>query len=165
MNFELRVGGSIVFEVCESMSNKKIPVPDETSPESPYLAIDGVDLSVSDGGPNPIREKSFTFAITVIRLCKRLQAVREYVVSRQLLKSGTSVGANVEEAMAASSRRDFLHKMTIASKEARETVYWLRLLDESDLMPDIDVGAELEDALELVRLLTSIVKTTKESTR
>jgi four helix bundle protein len=119
---------------------------------------------VSDKGPNPIRGKSFAFAITVIRLFKRLQGVREFVVSNRLLKSGTSVGANVEEAMAASSRRDFLHKMTIASKEARESVYWLRLLDESDLAPDIDVNAELEDAQELVRLLTSIVKTTKEST-
>ena len=107
----------------------------------------------------------FAFAVTVIRLFKRLQSVREYAVSNQLLKSGTSVGANVEEAMAASSRRDFLHKMSIASKEAREAVYWLRLIDQSDLVTNIDVGAELEDAQELVRLLTSIVKTTGESTQ
>ena len=147
------------------MSEKKLLSPDEQLPESRYQAIVDFDLMVSDKSPNPIREKSFAFAITVIRLFKRLQSAREFVVSNQLLKSGTSIGANVEEAMAASSRRDFLHKMSISSKEARESVYWLRLIDQSDLAPDIDVGAELEDAQELVRLLTSIVKTTKESTR
>ena len=146
------------------MSEKKRLIPSEQMPESLYQAVVDFDLMVSDKGPNPIREKSFTFAITVIRLYKRLQSAREYVVSKQLLKSGTSIGANVEEAMAASSRRDFLHKMSISSKEARESVYWLRLIDQSDLAPDIDVGAELEDAQELVRLLTSIVKTTREST-
>jgi len=147
------------------MSEKKFLSPDERLSESRYQAIVDFDLVVSDKSPNPIREKSFAFAITVIRLFKRLQSAREFVVSNQLLKSGTSIGANVEEAMAASSRRDFLHKMSISSKEARESVYWLRLIDQSDLAPDIDVGAELEDAQELVRLLTSIVKTTKESTR
>jgi four helix bundle protein len=147
------------------MSEKKPLSPDEQMSESRYQAVVDFDLMVSDKGPNPIREKSFTFAITVIRLFKRLQSAHEYVVSKQLLKAGTSIGANVEEAMAASSRRDFLHKMSIASKEARESVYWLRLIDQSDLAPDIDVGAELEDAQELVRLLTSIVKTTRESTR
>ena len=146
------------------MSEKKFLSPDERLSESRYQAIVDFDLVVSDKSPNPIREKSFAFAITVIRLFKRLQSAREYVVSNQLLKSGTSIGANVEEAMAASSRRDFLNKMSIASKEARESVYWLRLIDQSDLAPDIDVGAELEDAQELVRLLTSIVKTTREST-
>ena len=146
------------------MSEKKRLIPSEQMPESRYQAVVDFDLMVSDKGPNPIREKSFTFAITVIHLYKRLQSAREYVVSKQLLKSGTSIGANVEEAMAASSRRDFLHKMSISSKEARESVYWLRLIDQSDLAPDIDVGAELEDAQELVRLLTSIVKTTREST-
>ena len=146
------------------MSEKKLLSPDEQLPESRYQAIVDFDLVVSDKSPNPIREKSFAFAITVIRLFKRLQSAREFVVSNQLLKSGTSIGANVEEAMAASSRRDFLHKMSISSKEARESVYWLRLIDQSDLAPDIDVGAELEDAQELVRLLTSIVKTTREST-
>ena len=147
------------------MSGDKPWVPDEELAFLPYSTGYEIDLNVSDGVSNPIREKSFAFAVKVIRLFKRLQSVREYVVSNQLLKSGTSVGANVEEAMAASSRRDFLHKMSIASKEARETVYWLRLIDQSDLVTDIDVGAELENAQELVRLLTSIVKTTGESTQ
>ncbi|MFQ5613627.1 MAG: four helix bundle protein, partial [Anaerolineae bacterium] len=85
-----------------------------------------------------------------------------YVLSKQLLRSGTSIGANVEEAGAAQSRKDFLPKMSIASKEARETRYWLQLLQESGLV-DVDVGRELELVDELIRILTSIVKTTGEN--
>ena len=118
---------------------------------------------VAEASSNPVRAKSFEFALSTINLYKTLQANREYAVSKQVLRSGTSIGANVEEGVAASSRRDFLRKMTIASKEARETVYWFRLLDESDLVTDIDVQSELGEAGELVRLLTAIVKTTKES--
>ncbi len=75
-----------------------------------------------------IKEKSYSFALQVIELYKELMKQNEYVLSRQLLKSGTSIGANVEEALAGQSRADFLSKMSIASKEARETKYWLRLL-------------------------------------
>lgn len=75
-----------------------------------------------------IQEKSFQFALQVIQLYRELQNEREYVLSKQLLRSGTSIGANVEEASAAQSRNDFIAKMSIASKEARETCYWLRLL-------------------------------------
>jgi len=128
-----------------------------------YSAVEFDEIGVADGSSSPVREKSFAFSLAVIRLYTRLQKMNEYVVSKQLLRSGTSIGANIEEAMAASSRRDFLHRMTIASKEARESVYWLRLLDESDLAPDLSVDGELESARELVRLLTSIVKTTKGS--
>ena len=120
-------------------------------------------VGVAEASPNPIREKSFAFALLMIDLYKRLQADREYVISKQLLRSGTSVGANVEEATAAESRRDFIHTMTIASQEARESMYWLRLLSESNLVPGIDVTAELEHAHELVRMLTSIVKSTSQS--
>ena len=120
-------------------------------------------VGVAEASPNPIREKSFAFALLMIDLYKRLQADREYVISKQLLRSGTSVGANVEEATAAESRRDFIHKMTIASKEARESMYWLRLLAESELVPGIDVASELENVHELVRMLTSIVKSTSQS--
>jgi four helix bundle protein len=96
-------------------------------------------VGVAEASPNPIRQKSFAFALVTIDLYKRLQADREYVISKQLLRSGTSVGANVEEATAAESRRDFIHKMTLASKEARESMYWLRLLSESTLTPGLDV--------------------------
>lgn len=106
-----------------------------------------------------IQKKSFEFAQEIIRLYRELQDQREYVLSRQLLRSGTSIGANVEEATAAQSRNDFVAKMSIASKEARETRYWLRLLQESKLV-DIDVTSQLIHVDELIRILTSIVKTT-----
>ena len=120
-------------------------------------------VGVAEASPNPIREKSFAFALVTIDLYKQLQADREYVISKQLLRSGTSVGANVEEATAAESRRDFIHKMTLASKEARESMYWLRLLSESSLVPGLNVSKELAHAHELVRMLTSIVKSTSQS--
>ena len=120
-------------------------------------------FGVSESSANPIRDKSFAFALSTIDLYKRLQDCREYVLSKQLLRSGTSIGANVEEATAAESRRDFIHKMTLASKEARESMYWLRLLAESNLAPGLDVTTELTQAHELVRMLTSIVKSTSRS--
>ena len=120
-------------------------------------------FGVGEASPNPIREKSFEFSLVTIDLYKRLQADREFVISKQLLRSGTSIGANVEEATAAESRRDFIHKMALASKEARESMYWLRLLSKSNLVPGLDVSAELAHAHELVRMLTSIVKSASKS--
>lgn len=111
---------------------------------------------------SPIQQKSFAFSLTIIKLYKELQRRNEYVISKQLLRSGTSIGANVEEGNAAQSKKDFLSKFSIASKEARETKYWLRLLAESDLV-SINVTAELDQVEELIRILTAIVKTTSES--
>jgi four helix bundle protein len=108
-----------------------------------------------------VHEKSFLFALEVIELFKTLQSEREYVLSKQLLRSGTSIGANVEEALAGQSRRDFLAKMAIASKEARETRYWLLLLQKSKLTK-LELNSAIEDNDELIRILTSIVKTTEE---
>ena len=76
----------------------------------------------------PVREKSYRFALDAIRLRRTLVAAREYDISRQMVRSATSVGANIEEALAAQSKRDFAARMTIASKEAREAQYWLRLI-------------------------------------
>ncbi len=112
---------------------------------------------------NVIKDKSFAFALGVISICRRLQEHREYVLSRQLLKSGTSVGANVEEAQAAQSRADFLSKMSIAAKEARETHYWLRLLRDCGDFPAIQIQSSIDNCDEILRILTSIVKTTAES--
>src|SRR5690349_9012736 len=98
-----------------------------------------------------IRKKSFEFALVIISLYRKLQEQREYVLSKQLLRSGTSIGANVEEACAGQSRKDFLAKMSIASKEARETKYWLLLLHHSKLV-DIDVTNELREADEIIRI-------------
>ena len=109
-----------------------------------------------------IREKSFDFALGLIELFKVLKANHEFVISRQLHRSGTSIGANVEEANAGQSRRDFLSKMSVALKKARETRYWLSLLDRSQLV-SMDVRPHLQGVDELIRLLSSIVKTTKES--
>ncbi|MGA3163216.1 MAG: four helix bundle protein [Verrucomicrobiota bacterium] len=109
-----------------------------------------------------IREKSFLFALAIIELFKKLRAEHEYVLSKQLLRSGTSIGANVEEALAGQSRKDFLAKMAVASKEARETRYWLVLLQESGLAR-IELNPALKNIDELIRILTSIVKTTAEN--
>ena len=110
-----------------------------------------------------VREKSYAFALMVINLCQGLTQEKEYVLSRQLLKSGTSIGANVEEALAGQSRKDFISKMAIASKESRETIYWLRLLRDSGLAKPDAVSDLLDEAKALSRILTSIVKTTKET--
>ena len=106
----------------------------------------------------PIRSKSFEIALKIIRLSTKLQQQREFVISNQLVRSGTGIGANVEEAQAGQSRKDFLSKMAIASKEARETKYWLRLIEKAGIA-GVDVREELEDAEELIRILTAIVKT------
>ena len=110
-----------------------------------------------------IQRKSFAFALQIIKLYSKLREQHEYVLAKQLLRSGTSIGANIEEASAGQSRKDFLAKMAVASKEARETRYWLRLLRESDLV-ELDVRNELNSVDELIRILTSIVKTTSEGT-
>jgi len=109
-----------------------------------------------------VREKSFAFALDVISLYKQLQSEKEFVLSRQMLRSGTSIGANIEEALAGQSRRDFLAKMSIASKEARETRYWLVLLQQSKLTK-LDLKPAISQVESLIRILTSIVKTTAES--
>ncbi len=105
---------------------------------------------------------SFDFSIQIIGLYKILIANKEYILSKQLLRSATSIGANVEEAMAAQSRKDFISKMSIASKEARETRYWLRLLEKSKLV-DIDYSAYLNSAEHIINILTKNVKTSQET--
>ncbi len=107
-----------------------------------------------------IGKKSFDFAIKVVKIYSLLKKQNEFVISKQLLKSGTSIGANVQEASAAESKKDFIHKMSIASKEARETLYWIKLLNESNLVK-IDVEGLLTDLNEIIKILTSIVKTSQ----
>jgi four helix bundle protein len=109
-----------------------------------------------------IKEKSFEFALSTIDLYRDLVKEKEFVISRQLLKSATSIGANVEEALAAQSRRDFISKMSIASKEARETRYWLRLINESHLL-NKDLSHSMREVEEINKILTSIVKSSQES--
>ena len=86
----------------------------------------------------------------------------EFILSKQLVKAGTSIGANTEEATAAQSRKDFISKMSISSKEARETNYWLRLLRDSQLCNNIDFSHTIKESEEIIAILTSIVKTTQK---
>jgi len=111
---------------------------------------------------NVIQTKSYQFALAVIGLNKRLIDKKEYVISRQLLKSATSIGANIEEALAGQSRKDFISKMTIALKEARETRYWLNLLYDSHLF-NIDLTNYINQIEEIIKILTSIVKSSQEN--
>jgi four helix bundle protein len=121
-------------------------------------------MAEEEARPNPIREKSYAFALTIVKAVRELQrGEKEYVLSKQLLRCGTSIGANVVEVGAAQSRADFIAKMSIASREARETLYWLRLMQDSQLLDTATSGPLIEQADELVRLLTSIVKTTRET--
>ena len=111
---------------------------------------------------NKIQELSFEFAIMVIELYKIMIEKKEYVLSKQLLRSGTSVGANIEEAIAAQSRRDFISKMSIASKEARETRYWIRLLDKTRMI-EMDYTNYLNKIEHIINILTKIVKSSQDA--
>ena len=115
-------------------------------------------MSKENGRENIIVERSFAFALRIIEVYKGLSAEREFVLSKQLLRSGTSIGANVMEATAAVSKREFAQKMAIASKEARETRYWLELLTRSVLTQQ-NLTNELHEINQLINILTAIVKT------
>ena len=110
-----------------------------------------------------IQEKSFRFAVRIVNLCKYLQAEKkEYVLSKQVLRSGTSIGANVAEAQQAQSRPDFISKLNVSLKEAYETNYWLRLLRETQYLSQEAFESIIADCSEVEKLLISIIKTTKE---
>ena len=110
-----------------------------------------------------IVERSFEFAVRVVRLCRFLdeQDRSTRTLASQLLRSGTSIGANIEEAQAGQSKADFIAKMSISRKEARETLYWLRLLKAADIVEANKLDDITREADELVRILTSIVKTSQ----
>ncbi len=113
---------------------------------------------------NVIAEKSKAFALRIIRLARFLSEEKhEYVLSRQILRSGTSIGANIREAARGQSRADFYTKLTIALKEADETAYWLELLHESGYIPTKAYDSLYADSQELIRLLTAITRTLKQN--
>jgi len=99
--------------------------------------------------------------LLTIEIYKEMKLQNEYVLSKQLLRSGTSIGANVEEALAGISKKDFIAKMSISSKEARETRYWLRLIDKSNIV-QIELLKTLQDIESIINILTKIVKTSQE---
>ena len=112
---------------------------------------------------NILEAKSFQFAVRTVKLCKHLREEKnEWTLSKQLLRSGTSIGANVVESQQAQSRPDFISKLCIALKEASETNYWLRLLHATEYLSEKEYVSIHSDCKELEKLLTSIIKTTKE---
>ena len=108
-----------------------------------------------------VKDKSYAFALRTIALARWLKVLKEFEIAGQVLRSGTAIGANVEEALAGVSRADFIAKMSITSKEARETHYWLRLLRDSKIVPKAKISPLADESLELIRMLTAIVKTSQ----
>lgn len=107
-----------------------------------------------------ISKRTFDFSVHIIQLADTLEQKRRFILANQLLRSGTGIGANVQEATAAESRKDFIHKMSIASKEARETLYWLQLIKVAE--KDVEgIDERLSEITSIVRILTKIVKTSQ----
>ena len=112
--------------------------------------------------PNVIEEKSFAFAVRIVNLCRYLRETKsEFVLSKQLLRSGTSIGANVAEAQQAQSTLDFVSKMSISLKEASETKYWIKLLFAANYLTESESTSILNDCIELEKILVSIIKSSK----
>ena len=112
---------------------------------------------------NVIQVKTYAFAVRIVRLYQYLvKSKNEYVLSKQLLRSGTSIGANVEEAIGGQSDKDFYAKMTIAYKEARETHYWLRLLTDTSYLSNEESESLLSDIEEILKIIGSIQRTMKQ---
>ena len=113
-----------------------------------------------DGKPYDICERTFEFAIRIVKFCSVLNESpgTGWVLAKQLLRSGTSVGANVEEGQSAQSKADFISKYSIARKEVRETRYWLRLIKASDIAADLNTKSLIDEAEQLYKILTTIIK-------
>jgi len=113
---------------------------------------------------NILKTKSYAFALKVIKLYQKLSSEKkEFVLSKQILRSGTSIGANIEEANQAESKRDFIHKLGIAQKEANETHYWIRLLTDSNFLEQNTSVILKDDCEELIKLITASIKTAKNN--
>jgi four helix bundle protein len=109
-----------------------------------------------------LKNKSFCFAVRIVNLYKYLcEDKKEFVLSKQILRSGTSVGAMVREAEYSESKADFVHKMAIAQKEINETIYWLELLKETEYISNKEFESISADAIEIIKMLTSSIKTAK----
>jgi four helix bundle protein len=106
-----------------------------------------------------VKRRSYDFALSIVELCVQLKEQKHFEMASQLLRAGTSIGANVEEALAGYTRKDFVAKMAVASKEARESRYWLRLLTDASILQDKGVNGLLDRSEELIKILTKIVKT------
>jgi four helix bundle protein len=115
---------------------------------------------------NVLKDKSFRFAVRIVYLYRYLnEEKREFVISKQVLRSGTSVGAMVREAEHSESTADFIHKLAIAQKEINETIYWFELLKETEYISPDEFESINSDAVEIIKLITSILKTTKQNNK
>ena len=110
---------------------------------------------------NVVKNKSFAFAIRIVNFYKILIERKEFILSKQLVRSGTSVGANVREAVNAQSKADFIHKLSISQKECDESIYWLELLKATDYINEVEFTSMNDDAVELLKIIRSIIITTK----
>ena len=111
---------------------------------------------------NVLKTKSFRFAVRIVELYKYLwDSKKEFIISKQILRSGTSVGANIREAEHSESKSDFVHKMAIAQKEINETLYWLELLNVSNCINTKQFNSINADAVEIIKLITTSIKTAK----
>lgn len=113
---------------------------------------------------NVILEKSYAFAIRIVMLHRHLvKTTHHYDLARQILKSGTSVGANIEEAIGGNSRKEFVHKLSIAYRETRETRFWIRLFRDTQILSTTESESLLSDCEELLKIIGTIIKTTKNN--
>ena len=113
--------------------------------------------------PNIIRDKSYNFSLNSIKLVRDLsKSTESYIIAKQLIRSTTSVGANIEEALAGFTKKDFIHKMSIALKECSESKYWLRLIKDLELIKNGAADSLLNECDEIRKILTSIIKTSQE---
>ena len=113
---------------------------------------------------NILVDKSFKFAIRIVKLYKYLcDSKKEYVLSKQLLRSGTSIGANINEAQEAQSKNDFMSKLSISLKEARKSKYWIKLFKKTGYLSKSEANSIIEDLVEILKLLISIIKSTKQN--
>jgi four helix bundle protein len=117
---------------------------------------------MNEGKENIIVQKPYAFALDIISLYKLLVEKKEYVLSKQILRSGTSIGANIHEAVSGQSKKDFIHKLGIAVKEVRETLYWLNLLKDSDYITSDQFNKLNNSCDKIIKILNSIILTTKE---
>ena len=113
---------------------------------------------------NPVVDKSFVFAIEVVKVCRKLSGEKkEFVLSKQLLRSGTAVGALIREAQNGESKKDFIHKLAIAQKECDESIYWIELLLETSYLNKVEAESLSDQAIQLLKLLKSIIISTKKN--
>lgn len=114
-------------------------------------------------GEDVIKTKSFSFSIRIVNLYKTLVSRNEYVMSKQILRSGTSIGANIREAKNAESKLDFIHKLGVSQKEADETLYWLELLEATNYISNEEFISLNNDGVEVLKLIKSIIITSKNN--